>query len=689
MRTGLDFELWVKEAASSSASPSDNPYLPEWRVAPLRTGTGVPTEKRRPGKRARRAGALLTALGTSLILLQSSQSLAETSTPLTPAEVMSLRPSALTRGFYLLNGTWSPTPLAPVLQLTLDGAFQPLRLRDEYRNFSPWIAGSLDAHLTGGLSLGSRLSLEAEVPFRAHQWMGEHWQPSEQPGGALPEAPEVDGVGDMVVRGHVRLLRPTLARPLGLTLLPTLQLPTGNALALVGEQQVQGSLSATVYQALGSGPLPGAVMAANLGLHLRSEPVWIQDGSLLHQLDFKVGLSQVESPGHQGAIRQLMRQAIPWLTPWHLTHWAVEVAGSVPISTYTSPLPPPIEAIVSAHVQGPGAWSLQPVFSLGLQPGYGIPTAAAGIGLQYWRDPASDVDADGIVDRQDACPSQPEDLDQVKDADGCPDDDNDADGYPDATDRCPDAPEDLDQFGDDDGCPDFDNDLDGVPDSSDKCPLSAEDRDGWQDDDGCVDPDNDGDAIFEPLDRCPNEREDRDGFQDADGCPEPDNDGDGLSDLEDQCPDAAENHPDGPHPDGCPDPETPTPVAPAPGSALSLSAGTTFGKNSAEILPETLPVLEEVTSLLLQFPDLRLRIEAHTDDKGSESLNRRLSQRRADALKHHLEGKGIAPSRLEAEGVGEARPLRPDTTDEARAANRRIVWTVLPPASASAPDGRE
>jgi outer membrane protein OmpA-like peptidoglycan-associated protein len=68
------------------------------------------------------------------------------------------------------------------------------------------------------------------------------------------------------------------------------------------------------------------------------------------------------------------------------------------------------------------------------------------------RGGARDSDDDGIPDRQDRCPDQPEDRDGFQDEDGCPDPDNDKDGIPDDVDECPDDAE--EPGGDGDGCPD-------------------------------------------------------------------------------------------------------------------------------------------------------------------------------------------------------------------------------------------
>ena len=68
--------------------------------------------------------------------------------------------------------------------------------------------------------------------------------------------------------------------------------------------------------------------------------------------------------------------------------------------------------------------------------------------------PNPDPDGDGILGKDDKCPTVAEDRDGVEDEDGCPDADNDKDGIPDATDKCPDEPETRNGFKDDDGCPD-------------------------------------------------------------------------------------------------------------------------------------------------------------------------------------------------------------------------------------------
>lgn len=100
-----------------------------------------------------------------------------------------------------------------------------------------------------------------------------------------------------------------------------------------------------------------------------------------------------------------------------------------------------------------------------------------------------------------------------------------------------------------------------------------------------------------------------------------------------------------------------------------------FGYNSDDILEESMPFLEEVGKMLTldEYANKRLVIEGHTDSAGSDSYNRALSQRRADAVKHYLaKTYDIASSRLQARGMGESKPLPGYSPDDE--ANRRVQF---------------
>ncbi len=248
--------------------------------------------------------------------------------------------------------------------------------------------------------------------------------------------------------------------------------------------------------------------------------------------------------------------------------------------------------------------------------------------------------------------------------------DSDGDGYVDSVDKCPTQPENYNGFQDGDGCPDDpDTDLDGIPDSIDQCVLDPEDKDGYLDDDGCPDLDNDADQILDSKDKCPNEAEDRDGFEDEDGCPDPDNDQDGVLDVDDMCPN--EPGPADKEPKGCP--QKPA-LAIVTDSEIKITQQIHFEFNKAIIRPESFPVVDAVAEILRRYPDLRLEVQGHTDNKGAADYNKRLSDRRAASVKTYLVEHGVSPDRLTSHGYGLERPLVPNDSDNNRALNRRVQF---------------
>jgi outer membrane protein OmpA-like peptidoglycan-associated protein len=267
---------------------------------------------------------------------------------------------------------------------------------------------------------------------------------------------------------------------------------------------------------------------------------------------------------------------------------------------------------------------------------------------------ASDLDGDGIADRDDACPERAEDTDGYEDNDGCPDIDNDGDGVIDERDACP------AEVAACDGCPVRDADNDGIMDDQDQCRDQAEDRDGFEDNDGCPDSDNDKDGIDDSADQCPDKPEDRDQFEDEDGCPDPDNDGDGIADDVDACP----NRPGTADADGCP--------ARKIERGRLILKGVHFESGKATLTPNSYSILDEVFQSLREWPDVQIEIRGYTDSVGSDAINKRLSRSRAASVRNYLTQKGIDPARIRATGYGEQDPIAPNATAEGRAQNRRV-----------------
>ncbi|MBZ5637728.1 MAG: OmpA family protein [Acidobacteriia bacterium] len=275
-----------------------------------------------------------------------------------------------------------------------------------------------------------------------------------------------------------------------------------------------------------------------------------------------------------------------------------------------------------------------------------------------------DTDGDGVIDRKDKCPNTPRGA--VVDARGCPLD-SDGDGVFDGLDKCPDTPKGVQV--DSAGCP-LDSDGDGVPDYLDKCPSTP--KGARVDRTGCP-LDSDGDGVPDYLDKCPDTP--RSVKVDRTGCPL-DSDGDGVPDNVDKCPDT----PRGVQVDasGCPLPPPPThttqPIFEEGKRSLVLE-GVNFEYNSAKLTAASEAVLDKVAASLVDWKEVNVEVDGHTDGRGGDAYNLKLSQARAEAVRDFLVSKGVAASRLAAKGFGKTRPIADNKTDAGRAKNRRVELT--------------
>jgi outer membrane protein OmpA-like peptidoglycan-associated protein len=298
------------------------------------------------------------------------------------------------------------------------------------------------------------------------------------------------------------------------------------------------------------------------------------------------------------------------------------------------------------------------------------------VGKEVPKEVKEDRDGDGIKNKLDQCPDEPEDFDKFEDEDGCPDNDNDGDGVLDGYDSCPLEPEDKDGFDDDDGCPDYDMDKDGIPDEDDGCPEEPEDKDGFQDEDGCPEEDNDKDGLPDGDDLCPNDPEDMDGYNDADGCPDLDNDEDGIPDKDDQCPEEAEIFNGVKDDDGCPDKGKALVVI--TGTQIEIKQKINFATNSDKIKgKKSFQILDIVAHILKANPSISVEVQGHTDNKGKHDYNVDLSQRRAESVKAYLVEQGVDEWRLKAVGYGPDKPIASNATKKGRDENRRVEFHII------------
>jgi outer membrane protein OmpA-like peptidoglycan-associated protein len=114
-------------------------------------------------------------------------------------------------------------------------------------------------------------------------------------------------------------------------------------------------------------------------------------------------------------------------------------------------------------------------------------------------------------------------------------------------------------------------------------------------------------------------------------------------------------------------------------TTITKSGGIQFQTASAELTNASMGTLDDVARILSRNATVNVLIKGHTDTQGNADTNLSLSQRRANKVKDYLISKGIASSRMKAQGFGENEPLVPnDTTSEAaRKQNRRVEFQLM------------
>ncbi len=562
--------------------------------------------------------------------------------PALAQDIQNFRPAPGTWNGFSVEGAKVPKHMELVPSLTLNYGRDPLVYRDEDGEVDEDIVrnlGTLNVQLVIGL--WERVELGFDLP--AHYATG-------------------SGIDNGAALGDVRLL--TKFRLVGLeddagagvAIAVPVAFPSGDTEKYVGGDQVIANPK-LILEARGA----GVQFAANGGVRIRPDEQQVE-GSLELGTEVTYGAMLGIHLGTEDVVG------------------LAEVFGAAAITEIRADSRSnPLEGLIGLRIfTDPGA-----VFTLGggvgLIADYGSPVYRVLAGFA-WHDRNYDRDGDGLMDDVDQCPDDPEDKDEFEDEDGCPDPDNDQDGILDPVDACQMDPEDKDDFEDMDGCPDPDNDKDGLLDPDDKCPNEPENRNNYQDSDGCPDeiPDTDGDGLLDPDDKCPQNPEDKDGFQDEDGCPDPDNDADGILDVNDKCPidpETVNGYEDG---DGCPD-ERPTPqLVVVTKEKIEILQKVFFFTNKSTIKRESYPVLDQVAEVMIGNPAIaRVRVEGHTDSRGRDAYNMKLSQGRADSVKAYLVKKGVDPARLDAVGYGETLPIADNNTTEGRAENRRVEFTIL------------
>ncbi len=307
----------------------------------------------------------------------------------------------------------------------------------------------------------------------------------------------------------------------------------------------------------------------------------------------------------------------------------------------------PFEGVIGLHYFA-GPWRFGAGVGPGLTRGIGAPKVRSLISIE-WTDqieeptPPTDTDGDGIVDDDDACPELAGEPNDDPAKHGCPPPplptDTDGDGIFDDVDSCVDTPGEPNDDAKLNGCPPADSDGDGILDH----------------DDACVD--EPGVASSDPA---------------KNGCPAPmDSDGDGIFDDVDACPKERGKANEDPKQHGCP-------RAQITGQQIIILDRIEFDTGKATLRSESNPILEAVRLILAENAHIeKLRVEGHTDNRGSAQLNARLSASRAAAVVEWLVTNGIERERLVSVGFGPDRPIETNDTEEGRQTNRRVEFHIV------------
>jgi len=286
------------------------------------------------------------------------------------------------------------------------------------------------------------------------------------------------------------------------------------------------------------------------------------------------------------------------------------------------------------------------------------------VALQWsFRGKSKDADLDGVRNWIDVSPATP--IGAKVDAQGRPID-SDGDGVFDGLDKC--AGTHKGAKVDKNGCP-LDADGDGVADGIDTCPNTP--KGAKVDAVGCP-LDSDADGVFDGLDAC--EGTPKGAVVDAKGCPV-DSDGDGVADGIDQCPSTPSGR--AVNAAGCPTEPTAMEQQMLDTGVIRLS-DLPFVANKPALKPEALPILDEVATLLMQYPTLTFEIGGHGDNAVPQVANQKLTEQRAKGVLNYLSQKfpTLDASKLSAIGYGSAVPVAPNSSAAGRARNRRIEFKV-------------
>ena len=508
---------------------------------------------------------------------------------------------------------------------------------------APVLNHDLIGHVGGSLVLWERLRIATSLPVQLYT----DGTTGSLNGLTYPAPKNSQGVGDLRISVDGRLLG-DYGDPLRVAIGLSLWAPTGDKAQYMSDGEVR-----VMPRALVAGDVGAFAYGARLGFVYHSRSETYAGSPIGNEAYFAA------SAGVHVADRKLL------VGP--------EIFGTTYVDDGFKTRSTPLEGLLGAHYQVTPDIRVGGGVGAGLTRGYGAPVVRGLLSVEWSPEVVLDRDHDGIADDKDACPDVPGIASDDPAKNGCPPppppSDRDKDGIVDSDDACIDTPGQKTSDPKTNGCPP-DRDQDGIVDSADACPDVKGPKNADVSLNGC--PDTDGDGVYDKDDACV----DKPGIKTSDpktnGCPDPDRDKDGIKNEDDACPDEAGKPDPDPKRNGCP-------KAFVQAGQIKILDQVKFKTNSADILPgkDSEEVLVAVLDVLKAHAEIKkVRVEGHTDNKGSAALNRKLSANRAASVVKWLVSHGIDAARLTSAGFGPDKPIDDNKTEAGRRQNRRVEFHI-------------
>ncbi|HMA92551.1 MAG TPA: OmpA family protein [Polyangiaceae bacterium] len=529
----------------------------------------------------------------------------------------------------------------------LDYAHNPLVFHSTKQDskLGSLVESQLHLHLNASLALWNRVAVNALMPLALYQ-SGENPTVS----GQRFESPDRAQAGDLRVGLRVRLFG-EFDDPFQLGVGGYVWVPTAPAGDYVGDGKARG-----MPQLLLGGRVGRVLWSFAAGPQFRSTVLFggVTSGT---QLNVGAGVGVLVDQARRLQIGAESYSAFTLVNKDASTHDNFNRAANV-------------EVLGSVRYRLGDDWEIGGGAGPGFGSGLGTPDVRAVAMVAYSPEskrPPPDRDGDGITDQSDACP----DTKGVANADpsknGCPPD-RDSDGIGDAQDACPDVPGVRSDDPSKNGCPP-DRDQDGIIDEKDACPDVKGAPNADPNKNGCP-PDRDQDGIPDDRDACPDVKGVANPDPQKNGCP-PDRDGDGILDDKDACPDERGSADPDPKKNGCP-------VVHVTDQEIVILEQVQFDFNKAVIKKVSDPLLDKVAAVFKQYPEIKnVEVQGHTDNVGTPVHNRRLSQRRAEAVVEALITRGVPNAKVTPKGYGPDVPIADNSTEQGRQLNRRVQFKIL------------